>query len=554
MVQLNLVKCYEQAFREHRELTALTDYFKKEDFSYYEMAKEIAKLHLLFEKAGIQPDDKIALMGRNNPRWCIAYVATLTYGAILVPILQDFNANDVINILNHSESRLLFIGDQHWDLIEEDRLDTIEAAFSLTDYHGVWEREGSELTDFVANMTKHYRERYKDGFHKEDIKYKEVPNEHIALINYTSGTTGSSKGVILTHNNLVSNVEFAIKEKIYFAGSRTLAFLPLAHAYGCMFDFLTPLAHGSHITLLGKMPTPKILVGAMAEVKPHVICCVPLVLEKIYRKQVAPMLEQGALKYALRIPLLDTAIYSVIRNKLLSAFGGEVHLFIVGGAAINPETEEFLMKIKFPLTVGYGMTECAPLISATIDWTQFKPGSVGKYLKEYCEVKIDSKDPYTIPGEIMVRGEQVMSGYYKNPEATNAVLTEDGWLRTGDIGTIDPDGTIYIKGRCKTMILGPSGQNIFPEEIESKLNTLYLVAESLIVERDGKLVALVYPDYNQAKVDGIADDKIEEILKANLAELNTMVANYEKVASLVVYPTEFEKTPKKSIKRYLYKI
>jgi len=554
MVQRNLVKCYEQAFRENREMTALTDYFKKENFSYYEMAKEIAKLHLLFEKAGIQPDDKIALMGRNNPRWCIAYIATITYGAILVPILQDFNANDVINILNHSESRMLFIGDQHWDIVEEDRLDTVTCAFSLTDYHCVWEKEGTELKDFISNMTIHYRERYPNGFRNEDICYKEVPNEHIALINYTSGTTGNSKGVILTHNNLVSNVDFAIKEKIFFKGSRTLAFLPLAHAYGCMFDFLTPLAHGSHITLLGKMPTPKILVEAMAEVKPHVICCVPMVLEKIYRKQVAPMLEKGALKYAVRIPLIDTAIYSVIRNKLLSAFGGEVNLFIVGGAAINPETEEFLQRIKFPLTVGYGMTECAPLISVTIDWEKFKPGSVGKYLKEYCEVKIDSKDPQNIPGEILVKGEQVMAGYYKNEEATSAVLTEDGWLHTGDMGTIDEDGTIYIKGRCKTMILGANGQNIYPEEIESKLNTLYLVSESLIVEREGKLVALVYPDYSQAKIDGVPDDKIEEILKGNLTELNSLVANYEKVSSLIVYPTEFEKTPKKSIKRYLYKI
>ena len=553
MVQRNLVKTYEQAFRDYREMTALSDYFKKEDFSYYEMAKEIAKLHLLFEKAGIKADDKIALMGRNNPRWCIAYIATITYGAILVPILQDFNANDVIHILNHSESKLLFIGDQHWDIIEEDRLDTVTTAFSLTDYHCVWEKEGTELTDFMKNMTVHYRDRYPNGFRKEDISYEAVPGEHIALINYTSGTTGNSKGVILTHNNLVSNVDFAIKEKIYFAGSRTLAFLPLAHAFGCMFDFLTPLAHGSHITLLGKMPTPKILVEAMAQVKPHVICCVPMVLEKVYRKQIAPMLEQTPMKYALRIPLIDTAIYSVIRNKLMAAFGGEVRLFIVGGAAINPETEEFLMRIKFPLIVGYGMTECAPLISATIDWTKYKASSVGKYLNEYCEVKIESKDPFKVPGEIMVRGEQVMSGYYKNEEATKAVLTEDGWLRTGDIGTMDPDGTLYIKGRCKTMILGPSGQNIYPEEIESKLNTLYLVSESLIVERDGKLVALVYPDYAQAKIDGIADDKIEETVKANLAELNSMVASYEKVSSIVIYPTEFEKTPKKSIKRYLYK-
>lgn len=553
MLQQNLIKIYEQSFRENREMTALTDYFKKETFSYYEMAKEIAKVHLLFDKAGIKRGDKIALLGRNNPRWCITYLATLTYGAVIVPILQDFNANDVIHILNHSESRLLFIGDQYWDVIDEDRIEHIEGVFSLSDFHCIYERDGHTLSKFVKDIMRHYRNRYKRGFRHEDIQYANIPNDAVALLNYTSGTTGYSKGVVLTVNNLTANIQFARDEKLYFQGCRILSFLPLAHAYGCTFDFLTPMAEGGHVTLLGKIPTPKILVEAMQDVKPNVVCCVPMILEKIYRKQVAPMLEKGMMKWALKLPLLDTAIYSTIRKKLLDAFGGEVNEFIVGGAAINRETEDFLMKIHFPLTVGYGMTECGPLISYTW-WERYKKASVGQYLKNYCEVRVLSDTPQTTPGEIIVRGEQVMRGYYKNDKATADIIDSEGWLHTGDIGTMDEDGTLYIKGRCKTMVLGASGQNIYPEEIESKLNNLYLVAESLIVEREGKLVALVYPDYNQAKIDGVADEKIEEILHKDLIELNTLVAPYEKVSSLIVYPTEFEKTPKKSIKRYLYQI
>lgn len=553
MLDVNLIKIYEKSFRDNRELPALTDYFKKETYSYYEMAKEIAKLHMLFEKAKIKQGDKIALLGRANPRWCISYLATITYGAVVVPILQDFNHNDIIHIINHSESRLLFVGDNYWDLIEEDQVENIEAVFSLTDYHCIYEREsGHSLSKYQKNIIRHYRGKYPNGFSADDVKYPDIPNDQVILLNYTSGTTGYSKGVMLTVNNLTGNVDFAIKEKIYFKGSRVLSFLPLAHAYGCAFDFLCPLATGTHITLLGKIPAAKILMEAMQEVRPHLICCVPLILEKIYRKQVAPMLEKGAMRWALKIPLLDQAIYSTIRKKLLDVFGGEVKQFIVGGAAISPETEAFLMKIRFPITVGYGMTETAPLISYT-HWTAFKPGSVGKYLKDYLEVKIDSPDPQHIAGEIIIRGENVMKGYYKNEQATKEVL-RDGWLYTGDIGTMDPDGTLYIRGRSKTMILTASGQNIYPEEIEAKLNNLYLVMESLIIEREGKLVALVYPDYETANLEGVKDDAIPEIMEKNLAELNTLVAPFERVANIVIYPTEFEKTPKKSIRRYLYQL
>lgn len=553
MLDVNLIRIYERSFRENRELPALTDYFKKETFSYYEMAKEIAKIHLLLQKAGIKQGDKIALLGRANPRWCISYIATITYGAVIVPILQDFNNNDIIHIINHSESRLLLVGDNYWDVIEPEQVERIEAVFSLTDFHCIYEREGHTLSKFQKEITRHYREAYPNGFSADDIKYPEVANDAVVLLNYTSGTTGYSKGVMLTVNNLTGNVQFAIDEKLYFRGSRILSFLPLAHAYGCAFDFLCPLAEGTHITLLGKIPAAKILIEAMKEVRPHMICCVPLILEKIYRKQVAPMLEKGAMRWALKIPLIDQAIYSTIRKKLLDVFGGAVGQFIVGGAAISPDTEEFLRKIKFPITVGYGMTETAPLISYTY-WTGFKPGSVGMYLKNYLEVKIDSPDPEHTAGEIIVRGENVMKGYYKNEAATNEVLQQDGWLHTGDIGTMDPDGTLYIRGRSKTMILSGSGQNIYPEEIEAKLNNLYLVMESLVIEREGRLTAMVYPDYETAQTEGVADEAIPEIMEKNLAELNTLVAPFERVANIIIYPTEFEKTPKKSIRRYLYQL
>ena len=550
---------YERSFRENRELPALTDYFKGEEFSYFSMAKQIAKLHLLFEKAGVKTGDKVAVLGRNNPRWCMAYIATLTYGAVVVPILQDFNANDIMHIINHSDSKLLFVGDNYWDVIDEERIPEVDAVFSLTDYHCIYEKNGTSLTRFVKDITRHYRKRYPKGFSAEDISYPQIGNDALALVNYTSGTTGYSKGVMLSVNNLTGNVLFALNavnidtgRPYFYRCGRTLSFLPLAHAYGCAFDFLTPLAAGGHITLLGKIPAPKILIEAMKDVKPTAICCVPLVLEKVYRKQIQPLLEKGPMSLAMKIPLLNTAIYSVIRSKMMEAFGGNVGVFIVGGAPMNQETEDFLMKIKFPITIGYGMTECAPLISFAPD-NEFKAGSVGRYLKDLLEVKIDSPEPSRTAGEILVRGEHVMLGYYKNGKATFDVL-KDGWLHTGDMGTMDEDGTIYIRGRSKTMILGQSGQNIYPEEIEAKLNNLYLVMESLVVEREGRLVALVYPDFDQAQADGVDNEQLSEIMKRNLEELNTLVAPYEKVSSITIYPTEFEKTPKKSIRRYLYQV
>jgi len=559
MLQENLIKIYETSFRTNREMSALTDYFKGETFSYYEMAKEIAKIHLLFRKAGIRQGDKIALIGRNNPRWCITYIATITYGAVIVPILQDFTAADIIHIVNHSESRLLFLGDNFWDLIEEEQIGRIEAVFSLTDFHVIFERNGRSLTRYQHDIVKNYRAAYPRGFSADDIKYPDIPNDRLVLLNYTSGTTGYSKGVMLTVNNLTGNVVFAKNafntqtgQRYFQKGGRTLSFLPLAHAYGCAFDFLAPLAVGGHITLLGRIPSPKILIEAMAVVKPTIICCVPMILEKVYRKQVLPMLEKGPMSIAMKIPLVNTAIYSVIRKKLMEAFGGNVSIFIVGGAPMNQETEAFLMRIKFPITIGYGMTECAPLISFAPD-NEFKPGSCGRCIREMLEVKIDSADPEHAAGEILVRGEHVMRGYYKNERDTAKVLDPDGWLHTGDMGTMDSDGTLYIRGRSKTMILSGNGQNIYPEEIEDKLNNMYLVLESLVLDAgNGRLKALVVPDYEQTEAEGVDKEQLPEIMRSNLAELNAQLAAYERIAEIAIYPTEFEKTPKRSIKRYLY--
>lgn len=553
MLQENLIRMYEASFREHRELPVLTDYFKKESFSYYEMAKEIAKLHLLFSEAKIRKGDKIALIGRNNPRWVITYVAAITYGAVIVPILQDFNPNDINHIITHSESRLLFLSDNFWDVIDESQVRDIKAVFSLTDFNCIFERGGDSLTKFQKNIVKHYRSRYPKGFRVEDISYPDIGNDDVCLLSYTSGTTGFSKGVMLTVNNLTGQVAFCLPKKRHFAGSRILAFLPLAHAYGCAIDMLCSLAAGTHITLLGKIPSPKILLEALAEVKPNVICSVPLIIEKVVKKQIFPILGKGWMKAALKVPGLDAAVYGGIRKKLITAFGGELIEVVIGGAPLNDEVEEFLLKIKFPIVVGYGMTECGPLISYS-GFETYKAKSAGRVVEPFMEARIDSADPGNIPGEIQVRGENVMKGYYKNEEATAEMFTEDGWLKTGDMGTMDEDHVLYIRGRYKTMILLSGGQNIYPEQIEAKLNNMDYVMESLIVERDGKLVALAVPDYEQIDNDGISHGDLQEVMDNILKELNTLVAPYERVSSIVLYPTEFEKTPKKSIRRYLYTV
>lgn len=551
MIEQRLIQIYQDSFRENWELPALTDYSKKHTLTYQDLSVEIAKLHIFLKECGIGHGDKIALVGKNTPQWCTVFIGVITYGAVLVPILQEFNPHDMHHIINHSESKLCFSSNRIWEHLELERLPSIRAAISLENFTILAQQENEKLDEKLASVNDLYTRQYPNGLTREDVCYAANGNDELALINYTSGTTGFSKGVMLTGNNLAGNVVFGLRSHLHYRGSRALSFLPLAHAYGCAFDFLTPLAAGSHITLLGRTPSPKILLKALSEIKPNLIICVPLILEKVYRKQIQPLVSKGAMRFALNIPIINDQIYAQIRKKLVDAFGGEFEEVIVGGAPLNGEVEAFLRKIKFPFTVGYGMTECAPLISYT-PHREFQGGSAGRTLFGYVETKIDKADPNSNVGEICVRGEHVMQGYYKNEEASNAVLDKDGWLHTGDLGTIAPDGTIFIKGRCKTMLLGANGQNIYPEEIEAKLNNLPYVMESLVVERDGKLTALVFPDFETMDTDGVSSDELPNIMENNRKELNKIVAPYEQIARIQLHANEFEKTPKRSIKRYLY--
>lgn len=550
MIKENFIKLYEDSFRANWDLPSVTDYDTGKSFTFGDVATEIARLHIVFEESQIRPGDKIALVGKDCARWCIAYMAVVTYGAIIVPILQDFNPNDIHHIINHSGSVMLFVADRHWELLEEEKMTNIRAAFTLTDFSCIYEK-GDTVKKIVAALDNKMKEKYPQGFTADCIKYADKGNDEVVLLNYTSGTTGFSKGVMLTGNNLAGNVTYAMTLDLMYRGDNELCFLPLAHAYSCAFNFLVPMAVGAHVYLLGKAPTPKILLKAFQDVKPNLIITVPLILEKIYKKMILPQISKPSVKLALRVPLLNRQIYSKIRSKLIDALGGNFCEVIVGGAAMNQEVTDFLCKIKFPFTIGYGMTECGPLISYD-NHKDYVPGSCGQILKGIMKVRIDSDDPYNNVGEIQVYGENVMKGYYKNEEATQNVFTEDGWLKTGDLGTIDSDNHIFIRGRSKTMILSSNGQNIYPEEIESKLNNLPFVMESVVVEKDGKLVALVYPDYDAVDSAELSHDDLPALMEQNRKELNKQLAYYEAIAEIRLYPTEFEKTPKKSIKRYLY--
>ena len=563
----DLLSVYSQSFSDNFSLPALTDYISGKTISYGDMARRIARLHLFFELAGIHPGDKIALYGKNTPNWVIAFMATITYGAVIVPVLHDFNPVDASHIINHSDSVLLFVSDGLFQNLEYETMPQVRAVISLDSRTVVAEHapassgKRSVLShgSIVSGLTRRFRKRYPDGFRREDIHYGTFPGESTAVINYTSGTTGYSKGVMLSLDNLRGNVVYGIRSNLHYQGSRALSFLPLAHAYGCAFDMLVPLAVGSHVTLLGKTPTPALLLKAMRQVKPSLIICVPLILEKIYRKVVVPQITKSPVRWVVALPLLDKAVYSLIRSRLVEAFGGAFEEIIVGGAALNPEVEEFLHRIRFPFTVGYGMTECGPLISYS-PWRRFRPGSAGRTLRGIMEAKILQDETLGLAGgkypqgEIMVRGLNVMKGYYKNPDATEGVLEEDGWLHTGDMGWIGPDSrTVNIRGRYKTMILTANGQNIYPEEIEAKLSNMPYVNECLVVERDGRLVALCHPDADQVQRDGLDNAKLEEAMEANRRSLNKIVAPYEQVQAIELMPDEFEKTPKRSIRRFLYK-
>lgn len=551
MIQENFIKIYEKSFQENWDLPALTDYVEQKTLTFADVAKEIARFHILFKECQIRRGDKIALIGRDCANWCVVYMAAVTYGAIIVPILPDFNPNDVHHIINHSESVFLFVSDRIWDTLEEEKISEIRGVFSLTDFRCLHQRDGENIQKLLKELDSRFTEEYPNGFTRENIRYADLDNDKVVLLNYTSGTTGFSKGVMLTGNNLAGNVTYARTLDVLFRGERELCFLPLAHAYSCAFNFLVPMAFGAHVFLLGKLPSPKILLKAFEEVKPNLILTVPLILEKIYKKMIAPQLNKRTMKLAMSVPLLNDRIYAQINKKLTNALGGRFREVIVGGAAMNQEVADFLYKIKFPYTIGYGMTECGPLISYD-NHKEYVPTSCGQILKGIMEVRIDSEDPYNKVGEIQVRGENVMKGYYKNEEATRNVFTDDGWLKTGDLGTIDVNKRIYIRGRSKTMILSSNGQNIYPEEIEAKLNNLPFVLESLVVEREGKLVGLVYPDYDTVDSTGIRHEDLPAIMEQNRKDLNKLLAPYEAVTSVILYPTEFEKTPKRSIKRYLY--
>lgn len=546
----NFIKLYEKSFTENWDLPALSEFSKPGRITYAALATDIAMSHMLFESIGIKPGDKIAVCGKDSADWVKVYMAVVTYGAVIVPILADFNPLDITHIVNHSEAEMLFISNSIWEHIEPETLLRIKGVMSLETKEVLYEAAGIEMHRHLRLLKRRFNRRYPNGYTSTDVKYIDRDNSEVTEINYTSGTTGFSKGVMLTGENLAGNVCFGIHSKLHFRNSRALAFLPLAHAYGCAFDMLTPLACGSHITLLCKTPSPRVLLKALAEVKPNLVICVPLILEKIYKNQILPMISKGTMRWTLAVPFLDSLIYSKIRKKLIDAFGGEFEEVIVGGAPLNHEVEEFLHKIKFPFTVGYGMTECGPLISYT-PWREFIVNSSGKTLP-IMESKVVSDDPENIPGEICVRGTNMMKGYYHNPEATAAVIDGEGWLHTGDMGTRNTDGTLFLRGRYKTMILSASGQNIYPEEIEAKLNNMPFVAESLVVERDGRLVGLVYPDYEAADKIGISVADMDNAMENVRQELNKIVAPYEQLSKILLTPDEFEKTPKRSIKRFLY--
>lgn len=546
----NFIKIYERSFIENWDLPALSEYGKNNTVNYSSLAKSMARAHLLYESIGLKPGDKVALCGKDSAEWVKVYMGIVTYGAIIVPILSEFNPKDITHIVNHSGASVLFISDHIWEHIEPESLLNVKGVLSLERKVVLYERPESELHRHIRLLNRRFNRKYPGGFSSEDVKFADRDNSEVIEINYTSGTTGFSKGVMLTGENLAGNVCFGMYSELHFRSSRALAFLPLAHAYGCAFDMLTPLAVGSHITLLCKTPSPRILLKALSEVRPNLVITVPLILEKIYKNQILPMISKGTMRWTLAVPFLDSLIYSKIRKKLIEAFGGEFEEVIVGGAPLNHEVEEFLHKIKFPFTVGYGMTECGPLISYT-PWREFIVGSSGKTLP-IMESKIESPDPENIPGEICVRGTNVMKGYYNNPEATEAVLDKEGWLHTGDMGTRLPDGTLFLRGRSKTMLLSASGQNIYPEEIEAKLNNMPFVSESLVVERNGKLVGLVYPDFEATDKFGISFNDMDATMENVRQELNKIVAPYEQLTKIVLMPNEFEKTPKRSIKRFLY--
>ncbi len=533
------------------DLDALTDY-KGATLQYHDVARKIEKLHIMFENSGVSKGDKIALCGRNSANWAVAFLATLTYGAIAVPILHEFTADQVHNIVNHSEAKLLFAGDVVSTTIDATKMPMLEGIIYIPDYSLILSRT-DKLTYAREHLNEMFGKKYPKYFRKEHVNYylDSAPDE-LAMINYTSGTTGFSKGVMIPYRALWSNYDFAedVLGKTIKKGDNTISILPMAHMYGMAFEFMFEFLHGCHVFYLTRIPSPAIIAQAFADIRPAIIIAVPLIIEKIIRKKVFPKIQNNRMRLLMSMPMISKKVREKICAQVVNAFGGKFEEVIIGGAAFNQEVEQFLYGIGFPYTVGYGATECAPIICYE-DWRKFVPGSCGKAAL-HMEVKIDSHDPENVPGEILARGLNVMLGYYKNEEATRETLDDEGWYHTGDLGTMDRDGNVFIKGRSKNMLLGANGQNIYPEEIEDKLNSLAMIVESIVIQKDDKLIGLVFPDFDEAKSMGFSNEDLEKIMEENRQQLNSTLPAYCKISAIRIHQEEFAKTPKKSIKRYLY--
>ena len=532
------------------EQDALTDY-QGATLQYNDVARKIEKLHIAFENSGIRKGDKIAICGRNSAHWAVAFLATITYGAVAVPILHEFNSDQIHNIVNHSEARILFVGDYIVKNVNPDAMPHLEGIINLPDF-SIHVSRSEQLTYAREHLNEMFGRKFPKYFRKEHVNYYVDNPEELAVINYTSGTTGFSKGVMLPYRALWGNLDFCMKRLgiLLKKHGNVLSMLPMAHMYGMAVEFLFPFAEGYHIYFLNRLPSPAIIAQALQDVRPSVVVAVPLIVEKIIRKRVFPKIQNNVVKLLLAMPVVSKKVKEKICEQVVAAFGGQFYEVIIGGAALNQEVEAFMKSIDFPLTVGYGATECAPLISYS-DYHEFVPGSCGTAV-DHMEVKILSRDPQNIAGEIVTRGTNVMLGYYKNEEATREALDEDGWYHTGDLGTMSADGHVFIRGRIKNMLLGASGQNIYPEEIEDKLSSMAFVSECIVIQRSDKLVALVYPDFDETRSVGFTQDDLQNIMEQNRQELNEQLPAYSRIAAIELRETEFQKTPKKSIKRYLY--
>ena len=541
----------EKSIIDNWDRDALTDY-KGITLQYHDVARKIEKLHIMFSSSGVKQGDKIALCGRNSAHWAAAYLATLTYGAVAVPILHEFTAEQIHNIVNHSDARLLFVGDVVATTIDATKMPQLEGIIYIPDYSLLVSRT-DQLTYAREHLNELYGKKYPKYFRKEHVKYyQETSPNQLALINYTSGTTGFSKGVMIPYRALWSNYDFAAKAmgNQVKRGDNVISILPMAHMYGMAFEFMFEFLRGCHIFYLTRVPSPAIIAQAFADVRPAVIIAVPLIIEKIVKKKILPKLQTPRMKLLLTMPMVNKKVREAIRQQVYKSFGGNLFEIIVGGAAFNQEVEQFLESINFPITVGYGATECAPIITYA-DWREFVPGSCGRAAL-HMEVKIDSNDPENRPGEILARGLNVMLGYYKNEEATRQTIDKEGWYHTGDLGTMDADGNVFIKGRSKNMLLSANGQNIYPEEIEDKLNSMTIVVESIVIQKEDKLVALIHPDYDEMQNLGLNTEDLEKIMEQNRQMLNQTLPAYSKIAAIRLHKEEFAKTPKKSIKRFLY--